>query len=67
MAQAPKLDMNEIVAEFGVTRGEVDAEIKRRLSEPGRSYTAEEVRDHFKQLSSRRRASQTKKSRANDR
>jgi hypothetical protein len=51
MSLTPKLDMDEVLPEFGVTRREVDAEIKRRLAAPGRSYTTAEVREHFRRLS----------------
>jgi hypothetical protein len=67
MAHAPKLDMDEILPEFGVSRREVDAEIKRRLALPGKSYTSAEVREHFRRLSTEAAANHTKKSRANDR
>jgi hypothetical protein len=67
MSQVPKLDMDEILPEFGVTRREVDAEIKRRLAEPGRSYTTAEIREHFRRLSADALGNQARKSRANDR
>jgi hypothetical protein len=67
MGQAPELDMDEVMPEFGVTRREVDAEIKRRLAAPGRSYTAEEVREHFRRRSVEAQPGPPKKSHATDR
>ena len=67
MGQTTKLNMDEIVPEFGVTRREVDAEIKRRLAAPGRSYTTAEIREHFRRLSADVAAKSQKKALANDR
>ena len=66
MAEAPKLNPDEILPEFGVTRREVDAEIKRRLANEGKPYTTAEIREHFRRLSGEA-AQQSRKSHASNR
>jgi hypothetical protein len=67
MGRPTKLDLDEVLPEFGVTRRQVDAEIKRRLSTSGRPYTTAEIREHFRRLSAERSGRQRKKSCGNDR